>query len=143
MKYYDYDNSIDQSCVIPSLTLIHAMNKGFDLYSNTLYFSVFHAREKFIFEIMEIESLVRLAATIGQEVSSKEALVADANGTWVKETMMYPKPATRDITFQNLGVFLENAPIGAVVLTSRFTSKFRVRGIKIIQLSRSKTMEEV
>lgn len=40
-----------------------------------------------IFGFMEIESLVRLAATIGKEVASKEALVADANGTWVKETM--------------------------------------------------------
>jgi alkylation response protein AidB-like acyl-CoA dehydrogenase len=36
---------------------------------------------------MEIESLVRIAATIGKEVASKEALVADANGTWVAETM--------------------------------------------------------
>ncbi len=36
---------------------------------------------------MEIESLLRLASTIGKEVASKEALVADANGTWVKETM--------------------------------------------------------
>lgn len=33
----------------------------------------------------------------------------------IQERTMYPKPAARDITFQNLGVFLENAPIGAIV----------------------------
>lgn len=36
---------------------------------------------------MEIESLVRIAATIGEEIASKEALVADANGTWIENTM--------------------------------------------------------
>lgn len=37
--------------------------------------------------IMEIESLVKVAATIGKEIASKEALVADANGSWVEKTM--------------------------------------------------------
>lgn len=36
---------------------------------------------------MEIESLIGQAAIIGKEVASKEALVADANGTWVESTM--------------------------------------------------------
>ena len=33
----------------------------------------------------------------------------------IQERTFYPQPASRDVTFQNLGVFLENAPIGAVV----------------------------
>ena len=33
----------------------------------------------------------------------------------IQETTSYPKPAPREVTFHNLGVFLENAPIGAIV----------------------------
>lgn len=33
----------------------------------------------------------------------------------IQERTSYPKPATPEVTFQNLGVFLENAPIGAIV----------------------------
>lgn len=36
---------------------------------------------------MEIESLLRTAEIIGKDIASKEAMVADANGTWVAETM--------------------------------------------------------
>ena len=33
----------------------------------------------------------------------------------IQERTFYPMPATRDVTVHNLGVFLENAPIGAVL----------------------------
>lgn len=33
----------------------------------------------------------------------------------LQEHISFPRTASRDVTFQNLGVFLENAPIGAIV----------------------------